>query len=115
MDAGDEVVWFVTEAVEGYGDGVLAADDLGAAGPQVVGCELARLIFGRAEAVGRIPMPLAEMVEHPASERAWSAVYIRIENVLESDPSLAAAVAEVLAGYYRQLLESGDGQALGEL
>ncbi len=115
MDAGDQVVWFVTKAVEGYGDRVLAADDLGAAGPQVVGCELARLIFGRAEAVGRIPMPLAEMVEHPASERAWSAVYIHIENVLESDPSLAAAVAEVLAGYYRQLLESGDGQALDEL
>jgi hypothetical protein len=61
-----------------------------------------RLIFGGGEAVGWIPAPLAEMVEHPGCERAWSAVYIHIENVLESDPGRAAAAAEALAGYYRQ-------------
>jgi hypothetical protein len=38
-----------------------------------------------------------------------------IEDVLESDPGLAANVAEVLARYYRQQLESTDGQALADL
>jgi hypothetical protein len=116
MNQSEQVLWFVTKAVDGYGERVLARDDeLGAAGPQAVGCELARLIFGRTEAGAMIPVPLVEMVEHPGSERAWTAVDVHVENVLESNPGLAAAVAEVLAGHYRQLLESGDGQALAEL
>ena len=116
MDQSEQVLWFVTKAVEAYGDRVLARDDqLGATGPQVVGCELARLIFGHTEAGAPIPAPLAGMVEQSSSGRAWIAVDVHVENVLESDPGLAAAVAEVLAGHYRQLLKSGDGQALAEL
>lgn len=115
MGTSDQVVWFVTKAVEEYGDQVLAADDLDAAGPQAVGRELARLIFGRAEEAGVIPAPLAQLVERPGSERAWLAVDSHVEDVLESDPGLAAGVGQVLARYYRQQLESGDGQALVDL
>src|SRR5262245_40408397 len=116
MAEADQVSWFVTKAVEGHGDRILArADDLDQVGPQAVGRELARLIFGLADAGGGLPAPLSEMVEHPGSERAWGAVDSHIEDVLEADPGVAAAVAEVLAGYYRQQLASGDGQALAEL
>jgi len=112
----DQVAWFVTKAVEGYGDRVLnRAEDPAATGPESVGHELARLIFGRAEEVGVIPAPLAELVEQPGSERAWLSVDSHVEDVLESDPGLAADVAEVLAGYYRQQLESGDGRALSDV
>jgi hypothetical protein len=102
MAESDQVSWFVTKAIERYGDRVLArADDLDETGPQAVGRELARLIFGPAEAGLGIPALLAEMVEDPGDERAWCAVDSHIEDVLESDPGLAAAVADALAGYYR--------------
>lgn len=116
MAESDQVLWFVTKAVEGYGDRVLnRAEDPAATGPEAVGSELARLIFGRQEEVGRIPVPLAQLVEHPGSERAWLAVDSHIEDVLESDPGLAADVEHVLARYYRQQLESSDGQALADV
>lgn len=116
MAKADLAFRFVTSAVRACGDRVLAeAEGLNAASPEVAGRELARLIFGTAGAGTGIPAPLAEMVERPGSERAWSAVYLRIEELLESDVGLAAAVAEVLGRYYRRQLESGDGEALAEL
>jgi len=116
MAESDQVVWFVTKAVEGYGDQVLnQAEGPAASGPEAVGRELARLIFGRAEEADGIPAQLAQMVEHPGSDRTWLAVDSYVEGVLDSDAGLAADVAEVLAGYYRQQLESGDGQALADL
>jgi hypothetical protein len=45
----DLASWFVAEAAGAYGGQVLADAGLGAAGPQAVGRELARLIFARAE------------------------------------------------------------------
>jgi hypothetical protein len=112
----DLVFRFVYEAVRAYRDRVLAgAEGISDAGSEVVGAELARLIFGPAGAGAGIPVPLAEMVERPGSDRAWTAVDLRIEELLESDAGLAAAVEEVLGRYYRRQLESGDGEVLAEL
>jgi tetratricopeptide (TPR) repeat protein len=112
----DLVPWFVAQAVQAYGDRVLAeADGLDAGGPQAVGRDLARLIFGGAEAGTAIPAPLRAVIGRPDSSAAQVALYGHIEERLEADPGLAPAAAGVLSRYYRQQLESGDGQALADL
>jgi tetratricopeptide (TPR) repeat protein len=112
----DLVPWFVAEAVQAYGDRVLAdADGLDAGGPEAVGRELARLIFGGAEAGPAIPASLGALIGRPASIPAQVALYGYIEERLEADPGLASAAAGVLGRYCRQQLESGDGQALADL
>jgi TolA-binding protein len=111
----DLASWFVAEAVEAYGDQVLADASLGAAGPQAVCRELARLIFARAEADTGIPAPLAVVIDRSGSGEARQALETRMGDLLGADPRLAAAAAEVLGRYYRQQLDSGDGQALAEL
>jgi tetratricopeptide (TPR) repeat protein len=116
MAQADLASWFVTRAVEAYGDRVLArAEEFDAAGPQAVGRELARLIFGRAEAGTSIPAPVAIEIDQAGSRHAGIALDAAIEELLEADRGLSAAVAEVLAAYYRLQLESGDGRALAEL
>src|SRR5258706_11362943 len=116
MAEADLASWFVTSAVEAYGDRVLAsAEEFDSAGPQAVGRGLARLIFGRAEAGTSIPAPVAIEIGHAGSRHAGIALYAALEELMEADRGLSAAVDEVLAGYYRQQLESGDGQALVEL
>jgi tetratricopeptide (TPR) repeat protein len=110
----DLASWFVAEAAGAYGDQVLADASLDAAGPQAVGRELARLIFVRAETDAGIPAPLAAVIG-PGSREAGLAPETWIGNLLGADPGLAAAVAEVLARYYRQQLDCGDGAALAEL
>jgi tetratricopeptide (TPR) repeat protein len=77
-----------------------------------VGRELARLIFVRAEANTGIPAPL---IDRSGSGEAGHALETCIGDLLGADPDLAAAAAEVLGRYYRQQLDSGDGQALAEL
>ena len=62
--------WFVAEAVEAYGDQVLAGASPGAGGPQDVGRELARLIFVRAEADTSVPAPLSAVIGRSGSEDA---------------------------------------------
>lgn len=110
----DLASWFVSRAVEAYGERVLArAGESDAAEPEAVGRELARLIFGRAEAGASVPVPVE--IYQAGSRDAGVALDAAIEELLEADPGLSAAVAEVLAGYYRQQLESGDGQDLVEL
>ena len=65
MAKADLAFRFVAKAVRAYGDRVLAAaEDIPGAGPEVVGRELARLIFGTQDAAVATPAPVAEMVEH---------------------------------------------------
>jgi tetratricopeptide (TPR) repeat protein len=112
----DLVPWFVAEAVQAYGDRVLAdADGMDAGGPEAVGRDLARLIFGGAEAGTAIPAPLGALIGRPGSSSAQLALYGYVEERLEADPGLASAAAGVLGRYYRQQLESGDGQGLADL
>jgi tetratricopeptide (TPR) repeat protein len=112
----DLVPWFLAEAVQTYGGRVLAdADGPDAGGPQAVGRDLARLIFGSAEAETGIPAPLGAVIGRPFSSPAWGALDSYIEERLDGDPELASAAASVLDGYYRQQLASGDGQALTDL
>jgi len=108
----DLAAWFVARAVEAYGDHILAEAGTGGRGPQAVGRELARLIFARPEAGAGIPAPLAVAIGREDAERALET---SIGNLLQTDPGLAAAVADMLGRYYRQQLDSGDGQALAEL
>ncbi len=116
MAGADLVPWFVAQAVQAYGDRVLAdADGLDAGGPQAVGRELARLIFGGAEAGTAIPAPLGAVIGRPGSSPAQLALYGYIEERLEAHHGLASAAAGVLGRYYRQQLESGDGQGLADL
>jgi TolA-binding protein len=107
----DLASWFVAKAVEAYGDRVLAGADLGAAGPLAVGCELARLIFARPEADSSVSARLAAVL----GSSGRGELETRIAGLLEADPGLAASAGEVLGRYYRQQLDSGDGQALAEL
>ena len=107
--------WFLAEAVGAYGDQVLADASPDAAGPRAVGRELARLILGRAETGTGIPAPLAAMIGHSGRGEAQHALETWVGDLLGADAGLAAAVADVLARYYRQQLDSGDGHALAEL
>lgn len=111
----DLASWFVAQAVEAYGDQVLADASPGAAGPQAVGRELAKLIFARTGVDTGIPAPLAAVIGRPGSGEAELALETCIGDLLGADPGLAAAVADVLGRHYRQQLDSGDGQALAEL
>jgi tetratricopeptide (TPR) repeat protein len=111
----DLAAWFVAQAVEAYGDHVLAEAGPGGGGPQAVGRELARLIFARPGAGAGIPAPLAAAIGRAGSEDAERALETSVGDLLQADPGLAAAVGEVLGRYYRQQLDSGDGPALAEL
>ena len=116
MAQADLVMWFVSTAVEKYGGRVLAGgNDEGAAIPEVVGRELARLMFGVVESDARLPIPLAALTDDLDNWQARSALECFLEDRLEADPELARRVAEVLAAYYQRCLESGDGRALAEL
>jgi hypothetical protein len=55
------------------------------------------------------------VIGRPGSSPAQLALYGYIEERLEADPGLASAAAGVLGRYYRQQLESGDGQGLADL
>jgi hypothetical protein len=107
----DLASWFVAKAMQAYGDRVLADADLGAARPQAVGRELARLIFARLEADSGIPPPLAAVPDRSGR----GALETRIADLLEADPGLAVAAGEVLSRCYRDQLDSGDSQTLAEL
>jgi TolA-binding protein len=111
----DLASWFVAQAARAYGDPVLADTSPGADRPQAVGRELARLIFGRAATDTVIPAPLAAVISCSGSTEAEHGLETCIGDLLEADPGLAAAVTEVLGRYYRQQLDSGDGEALAEL
>jgi tetratricopeptide (TPR) repeat protein len=116
MAGADLAPWFVARAVQAYGGRVLAdSDEMDAAGPQAVGRDLARLIFGSAGTGTEIPAHVVAVIDRPGSIPARAALEARIEELLEADPVLAAAAAGVLGGYYRQQLESGDGEELAEL
>jgi TPR repeat protein len=107
--------WFLAEAVGAYGDQVLADASPDAAGPLAVGRELARLVFSRTDADAGIPAPLAAVIDRPGRREVGQELETWVGDLLGADAGLAAAVAEVLARYYRQQLDCGDGQALGEL
>jgi tetratricopeptide (TPR) repeat protein len=107
---------FVAQAVRAYGDRVLAdADGLDGAGPQAVGRDLARLIFGGAEPGTGLPAQLEAVIGRPGSSPSQLALYGYVEERLQADPGLASAAAGVLGRYYQHQLESGDGQALADL
>ena len=53
--------------------------------------------------------------DRPDSGKDQHALETRNGDVLGDDPGRAVAAAEVLGRYYRQQLDSGDGQALAEL
>ena len=106
MAGADLAWWFVVKAVEAYGDRVLADADPGAAGPQAVGRELARLIFARPEADARTPAPLDAVIDRSGPGDAERALEACIQDLLEADPGLAAAAGKVLGRYYRQQLNA---------
>ena len=111
----DLASWFVAKAAGAYGDQVLGDASPGTGGPQAAGRELARLIFARVDGDTGMPAPLAAVIDRPGSGEAEHALETCIGDLLGADPGLAAAVTEVLGRYYRQQLDSGDGQALAEL
>src|SRR5258706_3376763 len=97
MAEADLASWFVTSAVEAYGDRVLAsAEEFDSAGPQAVGRELARLIFGRAEAGTSIPAPVAIEIGHAGSRHAGIAIYAATSTPLRWPASTPAWPAPVL-------------------
>ena len=94
MAGADLVPWFVAKAVQAYGDRVLAdTDGMADGGPEAVGRDLARLIFGSAEAGTGIPAPLGAVIDRPDSSPAQVALYSDIEERLEADRWLASAAA----------------------
>ncbi len=116
MSASEQAAWFMAAAAGAYGSQVLAApEDAGTAGPEALGRSLLRLVFG-AEAAGRgMPARLSALVASPDSPVAMTALEVHIEEALEQDAGLAAALEEMLNGFYREQFESGNGQVLADL
>jgi len=57
-------------AARAYGGQVLAGPgDAGAAGPQVLGRDLLRLVFGAAAENGQLPAPVARLIASPTARR----------------------------------------------
>ncbi len=114
-DAG-VVTRFVVQAVRAFGDRVLAHEDRpGATGAQAVGRDLAGLIFASSGTVAQVPAPLAAMISYGDRRDSWVTLVSHIDELLDADPALAAATSDLLDGYFRRVLGSGNGPALVEL
>jgi hypothetical protein len=116
VSASEQAAWFMAAAAGAYGSQVLAApEDAGTAGPEALGRNLLRLVFG-AEAPARgMPARLSALIASPDSPVAMTALEVQIEEALERDAGLAAALEEMLNGFYREQFESGNGQVLADL
>ncbi len=114
-DAG-VVTRFVVQAVRAFGDRVLTLEGQhGATGAQAVGRDLVRLLFGGSGTATQVPAPLAAMISYGDRRDSWVTLESHIDGLLDADPALAAAASDLLNGYYRRVLDSGDGPALVEL
>lgn len=103
-------------AARAYGGTVLAAPgDPGTAGPRALGRDLLRLVFGAETQDRELPAPLAGLIASPDGREALITLEVHVEERVEEDPGLEAALAGMLASFYRQQFDSGDGQALAEL
>jgi hypothetical protein len=116
VSASEQAAWFMIQAAQAYGSRLPAAPgDAGESGPEVLGRNLARLLFG-GEVHGRaLPAPLAELIARPDSRDTLTGLETHVEETMEQDTGLAAAVDEMLNGFYRQVFDRGDGQALVDL
>jgi hypothetical protein len=111
----DEARPFIAAAVRVWGIEVLATE--GADGPaasdrEAAGRELLRLIFGTQHESGQLPAPLADPIADPASEAAVAGLSRQMDRILEADPRLSAAAADMITGFYRRQADAGDIQAL---
>lgn len=117
MSASEQAAWFVTAAARAYGSQALAAaGDAGTAGAEAaLGRDLLRLLAGGSGSGRELPAPVAAVIARPGSGEALNALDVYLEEALEQDAALAAAVEERVAGFFREQLESGDGQVLADL
>jgi hypothetical protein len=116
MPAGEQAAWLMAQAARAYGGQTPAAPaDAGTTGPAELGRDLARLIFGGGPGDPAVPALFSALIARPDSPEALTVLDTRIEEVLEQDAELAAAVDGMLAGFFADRLQSGDSQALAEL
>jgi tetratricopeptide (TPR) repeat protein len=116
VSASEQAAWFMAEAARAYGSRVLAAPgDAGTSGPEALGRNLLRLIFGAGAADRGTPAPLSALIASPDSSEALTALEAHVEEAVEADPGLTAKLSEMLAGFYREQFESSDGQVLADL
>jgi hypothetical protein len=76
------------------------------------GRDLAQLIFGGGPGDHAMPALFSALIARPDSPEALTVVDTHIEEVLEQDAELAAKVDGMLAGFFAEQLQSGDGRAL---
>lgn len=110
----DQAVPLMLAAVRAYGPRVLSDHCAGdAAGPEAVGRDLLRVVFGSGDA--GLPDVLAELVRRPDDEQASEGLATRASEALEADPRVADEAAGMIAAYHRDRADSGDVQALVSL
>jgi tetratricopeptide (TPR) repeat protein len=115
MSASEKAAWLMAQAARAYGSQTLAAPGgAGRTGPAELGRDLARLIFGGGPGDPAMPALFSALIARPDSPEALTAVDTRIEEVLAQDAELAATVDGMLAGFFTEQLQSGDGQALAD-
>lgn len=115
MSASEKAAWLMAQAARAYGSQTLAAPGgAGRTGPAELGRDLARLIFGGGPGDPAMPALFSALIARPDSPEALTAVDTRIEEVPAQDAELAATVDGMLARFFTEQLQSGDGQALAD-
>lgn len=116
MPASEQVAWFMAAAARAGGRHLLAAaEDAGPATAEALGLRLLRLFSGGGAPDLGPPTPVSVVMASPYSPEALTALEVHVGEVLDEDPPLAAAVDEMLDGFFRDQFESGDGQMLADL
>lgn len=116
MSASEQAAWLMAAAARAYGSRVLAAPgDAGTDAAAALGRDLLRLFFGDSVPGRELPAAVSAVIASPDSVEALTALDVYLDDALEQDAALAAAVEEMLAGFFREQLESGDGQMLADL
>jgi tetratricopeptide (TPR) repeat protein len=110
----DAAMPLMLAAVRAYGPRVLSdADADESAGPESVGRDLLRAIFGTGDA--GLPDRLAQLIRDPGDERAVDGLTEQASESFEADPGVAGEAVAMIAAFYRSRAARGEVPALVEL
>jgi tetratricopeptide (TPR) repeat protein len=112
----EQIAGFMEAAIMSYGTAVLTATDGQGGGPDAeFGRRLIWEVVGGKDLAGSLHAVLAEPSGRPEDDDVFSRLEDWVSDVLDADPVLVAAAAQMLAAFYQHQFEAGHAAAMADL